>query len=75
MNASGVGPPSNEVLINSGYVPAPPAGPWLNPPIVSGTTVTLTWEAPAGIPATIYRVHGVTAAGPGLALNEVAVVR
>ena len=46
MSAYGLGPASDEMLINSGYVLAPPHRPWLERPVVSGRTVTLSWEAP-----------------------------
>ena len=45
-SAGGAGPPSNEVLVQ---VPAPPAAPVFDAPIVgAGGTVTLSWQAPAG---------------------------
>jgi hypothetical protein len=46
MSPYGLGPASDEILINSGYVLGPPHRPWLERPVVTGRTVTLSWEAP-----------------------------
>jgi len=46
MSVYGLGPASDEILINSGYVLAPPHRPWLERPVVTGRTVTLSWVAP-----------------------------
>ena len=46
-SAGGAGPPSNDVLVQ---VPAPPAAPVFNAPVVgAGGTVTLSWQSPAGV--------------------------
>jgi hypothetical protein len=65
MSARGLGPPSDEILINSGFVPAPPLAPRLDRPIVTGSTVTLSWEGPSRSPApTGYVVRA--GSSPGL---------
>jgi len=66
MNAAGISPPSSEVLVNAGNVPAPPGAPWnLAPRVTGGATVTLTWQPPhawLGIP-TSYLVRAGSAPG------------
>jgi hypothetical protein len=48
MNSHGLGPASNEVLINAGYVPSPPEPPRHLLARVDGATVVLEWSAPSG---------------------------
>lgn len=63
MNAHGLGPPSNEVLINSGYVAAPPEPPRNLLARVDGATVVLEWSAPSGGPPQGYVIRAGSAPG------------
>lgn len=45
-NAAGPSDPSTEVLVVAGSVPSPPGPPNLQPAVVTGTTVNLSWVAP-----------------------------
>jgi hypothetical protein len=65
MNARGTGPASNEVLINSGDVPAPPLPPPSLASRVTGSTVTLEWSPPPGQTAPVGYVLRAGSA-PGL---------
>lgn len=65
VNAAGISPPSSEVLVNAGNVPAPPGAPWNLAFRVTGSTVTLRWQAPyawLGTP-TSYLVRAGSAPG------------
>ncbi len=65
VNPAGTSPPSAEVMVNSGNVPAPPAAPWNLAFDVSGSTVTLRWRPPfawRGMP-TSYVVRAGSAQG------------
>jgi hypothetical protein len=70
-NASGVGPPSTDYLLNVGNVPMPPGVPQSFAHSVAGSTVSFTWAAPAtgGVP-TAYILEAGSA--PGLANLAVA---
>lgn len=46
-NACGEGPASNEVVVTVAGA-TPPGAPTLNPPVVTGSTVALTWTAGSG---------------------------
>ncbi|MGE3886031.1 MAG: carboxypeptidase regulatory-like domain-containing protein [Vicinamibacterales bacterium] len=63
VNAAGSSPPSNEVLLNVGNVPAPPYAPWGLEAAVAGSTVTLTWQPPRLGTATSYLVRAGSAPG------------
>lgn len=65
MNAHGIGPASNEVLINSGDVPAPPLPPHDLVSRITGSTVTLEWSPPPGQTAPVGYVLRAGSA-PGL---------
>jgi hypothetical protein len=69
-NAAGVSPPTAEVMVVVGNVPAPPGAPNLSFPGVAGSTVTLTWQAPQVGTATSYIIEAGSAAG----LADLAVV-
>lgn len=47
-NAAGASPPSEEVMLVVGGVPAPPRAPEQPAATVSGSTVSLSWFAPPG---------------------------
>jgi 5-hydroxyisourate hydrolase-like protein (transthyretin family) len=68
-NAAGVSPPSPEVMLVVGNVPAPPSSPGLSHS-VSGSTVTLTWTAPVFGAVTGYVIE----AGSATGLSNLAVV-
>jgi len=63
MNARGLGPASNEVLVNSGYVPAPAEAPSNLFIRVSGSTVTLAWSPPYGGSPAGYVIRAGSAPG------------
>jgi hypothetical protein len=70
-NASGVGPPSSEYLLNVGNVPTPPGVPQSFASSVTGSTVRFTWAAPAsGSAPTSYILEAGSA--PGLTNLAVA---
>jgi hypothetical protein len=48
VNEAGAGPPSEEILLTVGNVPAPPGPPANLIASVSGSTVALAWTAPSG---------------------------
>lgn len=63
-NSAGVGAASTEVLLVVGGVAAPPNPPTFSGASVSGSTVTLSWQAPqGGTPATSYIVEAGSATG------------
>src|SRR5262245_12391323 len=65
-NSSGVGPVSNEVVVNvgGGSCLAAPAAPTALNAAVSGSSVTLDWAAPAGgCPVLTYRIEAGSAPG------------
>jgi hypothetical protein len=61
---------SAEVLLNQGNVPSPPDAPALFFPIVSGSTVSLSWSEPASGAPTSYLLEAGTAPG----LSDVGVL-
>ena len=61
-NASGLSAPSNEVMVSVAGLSAPGA-PTLNPAIVSGATVSLSWTAGPGGPPTGYTLTASTTPG------------
>lgn len=63
MNAYGLGPASNEALITAGGVPAPPLAPGGLVSRVSGSNVTLEWNAPLGHAPASYVVRAGSAPG------------
>jgi len=64
VNAYGSSPPSNEVMLNVGNVPAPPHAPVALQSTVVGSTVTLSWQAPPlGAVATTHLVRAGSAPG------------
>lgn len=63
MNSHGVGPASNEVLINAGDVPSPPEPPRNLLARVNGATVVLEWSAPSGGPPEGYIIRAGSAPG------------
>jgi len=65
VNAAGMSPPSPEVRLHVGNVPAPPYAPWYLQATASGSTVTFTWSRPfwQGV-VTGHRL--VAGSGPGL---------
>lgn len=64
VNAAGSSPPSNEVLLNAGDLPAPPHAPWNLYATVLGGTVTLSWGSPPWQgPVTSYLVRAGSAPG------------
>ena len=52
-NGGGISAASNEVVVTVGGTP-PPGAPTLNPPQVTGNTVTLSWAAGSGTAPTSY---------------------
>jgi hypothetical protein len=66
-NSSGLGAPSNEIVVTvggSGGCVAPPGAPTNLSAAVSGSSVALTWAAPgAGCPATTYVIEAGSASG------------
>ena len=71
-NAGGTSGPSNEVTV---IVSAPslPGAPTLNPPVISGNTVSLSWVAGSGTP-TSYVLYVATTPG-GSAIATVTLIR
>ena len=68
-NATGVSAPSNEVMVVAGGAGSPPAAPVQVGAAANGSTVTLTWTAPAGA------VEGyLIEAGSATGLSNLAVV-
>ncbi|MDH4064977.1 MAG: S8 family serine peptidase [Acidobacteriota bacterium] len=67
-NAGGAGPLSNEVVVNVAG-PQPPGPPTMNPAVVSGGMVTLSWSAPTtgGAPTSYLVVASLTPGGPSIA--------
>lgn len=63
-NSAGMSGPSNEVSLTVGGVGVP-ATPVLDPPVIAGSTVTLSWRAGAGPAPTAYVIGA--AASPGAA--------
>jgi hypothetical protein len=64
VNAAGSSPPSSEVLLKAGDVPAPPHAPWNLYSTVLGGTVTLSWGSPPWQgPVTSYLVRAGSAPG------------
>lgn len=61
-NAGGVSAPSNEVTVTVA-APAAPGAPVLNAPVVSGSTVTLSWSPGGGGAPTSYVVTALTPGG------------
>jgi len=57
VNAAGSSPPSTEILLNSGFVAAPPEAPRGLEYAVAGSSVTLTWHAPASGAPTRYLIR------------------
>jgi hypothetical protein len=71
MNANGLGPASEEVLINAGGVPAPPQAPRSLTGQVTGSAVTLAWQPADGESPSGYLLRAGSA--PGLSnLAEVS---
>jgi hypothetical protein len=64
-NAAGVSVASPEVMIVAGGVPSPPPAPNFSSTSVSGSTVTLNWQAPPRSTPTSYIIEAGSA--PGLA--------
>jgi hypothetical protein len=62
-NAAGVSPPSVEVMIVVGNVASPPGAPNFSSASLSGSTVTLTWQAPVFGTATSYIIEAGSASG------------
>lgn len=62
-SAAGLGAPTSEVMINVGGVPAPPSAPRSLSSSVSGSTLTLSWQAPVLGTPTSYVLEAGTASG------------
>jgi hypothetical protein len=65
-NAGGTSGPSNEVTV---IVSAPslPGAPTLNPPVISGNTVSLSWVAGSGTPTSYVLYVATTPGGSAIA--------
>jgi 5-hydroxyisourate hydrolase-like protein (transthyretin family) len=62
-NAAGVSVPSAEVMIVAGGVASPPRAPNFSSHSVSGSTVTLNWQAPPRSTPTSYIIEAGSASG------------
>ncbi len=62
-NAAGISQASAEQMVVVGNVPAPPSAPVFTAGSASGSTVTLTWQAPTRGTATSYIVEAGSAPG------------